>query len=270
MSLLRKRDSGSQLAKDIVRAVMRFASDTLDFIMPRQCCVCGDRLDYGESVFCSVCYMRLPLTGFIAAPYDNDMAKMFWGRVANIEKAFALLYHYPHSDSAHPVYALKYRKNPDIGVDLGIIMGKTMLQGGFFDGIDLILPVPLSRKRKRERKYNQSDMIALGLHDVSGLPVVTGAVRRVSFGGSQTQKDRWARATNVENAFVLVDGKKLRGRHVLIVDDVATTGATVCAFAKQVSLAGNVRISVATVAYAGQWHDDAPMPDDSDATTPQT
>lgn len=255
MALLRKHCSGSQLAKDTVRTLMKFVSNTFDFMMPRQCCVCGARLGHEESVFCSVCYMRLPHTKFIAAPYDNDMAKMFWGRVTNMEKAYAMAYHYPHSDSAHPVYALKYRQKPDIGVSLGLIMGKTMLQGGFFEGIDVILPVPLSKKRKRERKYNQSDMIALGLHDVSGLPVVTDAVRRVNFGGSQTQKDRWARASNVENAFKLVNGEKIHGRHVLIVDDVATTGATVCAFAKQVALAGNVKISVATVAYAGQWHE---------------
>lgn len=234
-------------------AIGRFASDLFDLIAPRLCAVCGRRLSHGEETICSACLMRLPLTGFIREPYDNDMAKVFWGRVANMEKAFALVYHQPHSGSANPVYALKYKRKPDTGTGLGVIMGKMMAAAGFFDDIDVILPVPLSRKRERGRGYNQSEMIAYGLRDVSGLPIVANAVRRVSFGGSQTQKDRWGRAENVENAFRLVDGRKLRGRHVLIVDDVVTTGATICAFARQVSLAGDVRISVASVGYAGQW-----------------
>lgn len=223
-------------------------------VMPRTCSICGQRLGRGEHTICTVCYMGLPQTGFAGNPYKNDMAKVFWGRVRNMEKAFAMIYYHDHSASAQPVYQLKYHKKADIGIDLGIIMGRAMLSEGFFDGIDAIVPVPLARKRLRQRGYNQSEMIAIGIHDVSSLPILKGVVRRVAFDGSQTKKDRWGRVENVENAFQLADGGKVRGRHVLIVDDVVTTGATICALAKQIERVGDVKISVAAWGYAGEWH----------------
>lgn len=226
-------------------------SSLLDIIVPRTCAICGRRLDTGEDIVCTVCLLRMPLTGFLDNPYNNDMAKMFWGRIKHMEKAFALAYHYPHADSAHPVYQLKYYEKPDVGVAIGLLMGRMMKEKGFLDGIDAILPIPLAGKRRRERGYNQSEMIALGLHDASGLKVLNDVVRRVSFEGSQTQKDRWDRAENVENAFELANGGRIRGMHVLIVDDVVTTGATVCAMARQIERVEGVRISVAATGYAG-------------------
>lgn len=227
-----------------------------DLLAPRTCCVCGRRLATNEDTICTTCFLELPLTGFFDNPYENDMAKAFWGRITNMEKAVALLYHQAHGDSAHPVYQLKYRGKPDLGIDLGIVMGRMMMEKGLFDDIDAIVPVPLAKKRERQRGYNQSLMIALGLHDISRLPIIDEAVRRVAFEGSQTRKDRWDRAENVEHAFELADGNRLRGRHVLVVDDVVTTGATVCAVAKEMEKAGEVRVSVAAVGYAGQWHAD--------------
>lgn len=223
----------------------------LDILMPRTCCVCGRRLDTAEDVICTACLMRLPQTGFADDLYENEMAKTFWGRIKNFEKAFALVYHQPHSDSAHPVYQLKYRGKPDVGTDYGLLMGKMLLPHGFFDDIDAIVQVPLAKKRVRARGYNQSEMIALGLHDVSHLPIYNNVVRRVSFEGSQTQMDRWNRTENVENAFQLVNGDKVRRKHLLIVDDVVTTGATVCAVAAQLQKADDVRISVISIGFAG-------------------
>lgn len=223
-----------------------------DILSPRTCCICGRRLDLTESVICTPCFVFLPHTGFLDDPYHNEMAKTFWGRVHNFEKAFALVHHNPHADSAHPVYKLKYRGKPDIGIDLGLVMGKMMSEHGFFDDIDAILPVPLATKRVKERGYNQSGMIALGIHDVSRLPIINNVVRRRSFEGSLTQKDRWTRTESVEDAFELMDGSRIRGKHVLIVDDVVTTGATICAVARQLQNIDNVHISVASIGFAGQ------------------
>lgn len=227
--------------------------DLLDIIAPRTCCVCGRRLGATEDVICTSCFLFMPRTDFLDDPYNNEMAKTFWGRVKNFEKAFALMYHQPHADSAHPVYQLKYNGKPDVGTDMGLIMGKMMAEKGFFEDIDAILPVPLAKKRTKERGYNQSQMIALGLHDVSRLPIYNNVVKRISFEGSQTQKDRWDRAENVENAFELTDGSRITGKHLLVVDDVVTTGATVCAIAKQLLQAKDVHISVASVGFAGQY-----------------
>ena len=188
----------------------------LDIIAPRLCCACGRRLNYNEVVFCATCMMRLPRTPFLKHPYDNEMAQTFWGRVAHFEKAYAFIYHQPHSDSARAVYKIKYFDMPDIGVDIGEIMGKMMKEARFTDDIDVILPVPLAKERKRQRGFNQSEMIAQGISYATGISVVTGAVSRVSFHGSQTKRDRQGRTENVENAFRLKNGKLVTGKHVLI------------------------------------------------------
>lgn len=222
-----------------------------DLIAPRTCCVCGRRLDVTENSICTPCFMYLPHTGFLNNLYENEMAKTFWGRVKNFEKAFALVYHKAHADSAHPIYQLKYNGKPDIGIDFGIIIGKLLSEKHFFDDINAIVPVPLARTRMRARGYNQSQMIALGLHDISRLPIYNNVVRRISFEGSQTQKDRQDRTENVEHSFELINGKMISGKHLLIVDDVVTTGATICAVAKQLQKMENVHISVVSIGFAG-------------------
>lgn len=224
----------------------------LDIIAPRLCCACGRRLNYNEVVFCATCMMRLPRTPFLKHPYDNEMAQTFWGRVAHFEKAYAFIYHQPHSDSARAVYKIKYFDMPDIGVDIGEIMGKMMKEARFTDDIDVILPVPLAKERKRQRGFNQSEMIAQGISYATGIRVVTGAVSRVSFHGSQTKRDRQGRTENVENAFRLKNGKLVTGKHVLIVDDIVTTGATIVAMAKQITQLPGVRVSVAAIGFAGE------------------
>lgn len=223
----------------------------LDIIMPRTCSVCGRRLGLDENIICNVCLMHLPLTHFDADPYENEMAKVFWGRIKHFEKAFALMYHLSHSDSARPIYKLKYFNKADVGIDLGLFIGRILGESGFFADIDAILPMPLAKKRMRQRGYNQSEMIATGLHDASHLPVLRNVVRRISFNGSQTDKGRWDRALNVEKAFELIDNTKIKGKHLLIVDDVVTTGATVCSLAKQLETVDGVRISVVTIGFAG-------------------
>lgn len=224
----------------------------LDILAPRTCCICGRRLGLEENVMCTSCFLHLPHTGFIDNLYENEMAKTFWGRIKNFEKAFALVYHKSHSDSAHPVYQLKYNDKPDIGIDLGLLMGRLLSEKGFFDDIDAILPVPLAKKRIKERGYNQSEMIAQGLHDVSRVQILYNVVRRDTFLGSQTRKGRQDRAENVENAFALLDSDKVRGKHLLIVDDVVTTGATVCALAKELQRVEDIHISVVSIGFAGQ------------------
>jgi ComF family protein len=224
----------------------------LDFLTPRTCCACGRRLSVDEEVFCTACELQLPFTDFLSHPYDNAMAQTFWGKIRHFEKAYALMYHEPHSDSAHVVYQIKYFNKPDTGIDIGALMGRAMKAKGFLDGIDALLPVPLAKQRERERGFNQSKMIALGISDATGLPVIDNAVKRTTFYGSQTRKDRISRAENVEHAFCLAKGDKLRGKHVLIIDDVVTTGATVCALAKEIEDIEGISISVAAIGFAGE------------------
>lgn len=231
---------------------LRLLRQLLDIAAPRLCSACGRRLNDGEEVFCATCMMRLPRTDFLAHPYDNEMAQTFWGRVSHFEKAYAFVYHQPHSESARAVYQIKYFGMADTGIDIGEIMGRQMKAAGFTDDIDIILPVPLTKERKRQRGFNQSEMIAQGISDATGIKVAKDIVKRVSFHGSQTRRDRQDRADNVENAFCLASGKRVTGKHVLIVDDIVTTGATIVAMAQQITLLPGVKVSVAAIGFAGE------------------
>ncbi|RKW57715.1 MAG: ComF family protein, partial [Prevotella sp.] len=148
------------------------------------------------------------------------------------------------------LYKLKYGNRPDLGVELGQLMGKELLPTGFFEGIDFIVPVPLARQRLRQRGYNQSEMLAQGIAQVTGLKVKRGLIRRIVNTETQTHKDRWARTDNVSQAFKLVQRMPETGCHVLFVDDVVTTGATLCACMGCLKGVANVKMSVLSVGVA--------------------
>ena len=226
-----------------------FWSRLLDLVSPRLCAVCGRRLTVTERTLCAVCNLHLPRTGFQRDPLRNVMAKQFWGRIA-VERVAALFYYEAGSAAGHVVYDLKYHDRPEIGHDLGRMMGREFMADGFFEGIDVIVPVPLAKKRQRQRGYNQSLMLAQGVSEATGLPIYNKVVRRTRFEGSQTQKGRWERLENVENVFELKDATSLRGRHALLIDDVVTTGATMVACARELLKVEGVSISLLALTFA--------------------
>ena len=228
--------------------IERWWSRVLDFIAPRQCVVCGSRLAIGEHSICTVCNLHLPRTAFQFSPTDNPMAQLFWHHTP-VERAAALFYYQSHSETARILYDLKYHDCPYVGEDLGRLMAGEMLQAGFFDGIDVLLPVPLSRWRRNQRGYNQSEWLARGIADVTGLPICTKALRRSRFVQSQTHLTREQRYENVAQTFELADAAPLRNRHVLLVDDVCTTGATLSSCADVLRGIEGVRISVLTLGF---------------------
>lgn len=215
---------------------------------PQQCFVCGGRLSPTENAMCSVCSLHLPRTGFCSSPHDNPMARLFWGLVA-VDKAAALFYYTVRSNVARVIYAMKYYGRADIGLKLGRMAALEFMDEGFFDDVDVIVPVPLARKRQRERGYNQSEAIARGVSSVTGLPVECRAVERTVFHVSQTSLMRWERMDNVDGIFRLSDASRLRGRHVLLVDDVVTTGATLTACASVMAAVPGIRLSMMTLGY---------------------
>ena len=170
-------------------------------------------------------------------------------KLTNVQKAAALFYYQPHSETAQLVYRLKYNNRPDIGEDMGRVMAKEMQLSDFFSDIDVLLPVPLSRKRLRQRGYNQSEQLAVGISDVTHLPIVTKALRRKDFHQSQTTLNRWQRQENVADTFQLKDDRQLQGKHVLLVDDICTTGATLIACAHALQDVEGIRISVLTLGF---------------------
>lgn len=221
----------------------------LDLISPRCCVVCGHRLTVTEEIICARCNFHLPRTGFQKDSYENEMAKLFWVQIP-MERAAALFFYEAHSETANILYELKYKDHPEIGEVMGRMMAKELTPSGFFDGIDGIVPVPLAKKRQRQRGYNQSMELARGISAFTHLPILNKVVRRTTYEGSQTSKDRWERNENVENVFELIDALAVRGKHLLIVDDVVTTGATVIACAKELAKAGDVKISVLALGFA--------------------
>ena len=222
-----------------------------DLISPRACAVCGCRVEVSAHVICAACNMLLPRTDFARHPYDNVMAKNLWG-IVPLEKAAALMRYEHGSQACNSVYGMKYNDHPDFCYQMGRLTAMELQATGFFDDIDLLMPVPLTDKRKAVRGYNQSEEMARGMADITRLPVITDVVRRTAFKGSQTSLSRWERQDNMKGAWELADGHKVAGKHVAIVDDVVTTGATIAACAKQLLKAGNVRISVVCLGYAGK------------------
>lgn len=223
-------------------------SRLLDLVSPRMCAVCGCRLAVSEDAICSRCNLHLPRTGFHADAWENDMARGLWGRVP-VERAAALIYYEAHAESSRVVIDLKYHDHPETGQALGRMMAREFMGSGFFEGIDAIVPVPLARQRLRQRGYNQSEAIAEGIGEVTGLLVLSRVIKRTAFKESQTHLGRWERNENVEGVFQLTDGAAVSGKHLLVVDDVVTTGATVVACGQELLKAGNVRLSFASLGF---------------------
>ena len=157
---------------------------------------------------------------------------------------------------------LKYHHRPDTGNYLGRLIASKGIESDFFKDIDAIIPIPITKSRRKTRGYNQSEEIAKGIQERTHLPIITDAIRRVTFTESQTQKDRWQRLENVKHVFQLSDtyhdkdGKHpitdLAGKHLLIIDDVCTTGATLISCCEELQKAGKMKFSIATIGWAAE------------------
>lgn len=230
----------------------------IDLLFPRYCAICDNRLNGTEEMLCVSCLRALPFTNNWKNPEENRMTKMFWGRIP-IERGMALYYYHSHANASYIIYNLKYHHRPDAAVYLGRIIANKGIEGKFFEGIDAIIPIPITKARRRYRGYNQSEEIAKGIREKTQIPIITDAIRRVVFTESQTKKNKMERLGNVENVFRLSDtysddqGKHpitdLAGKHLLVVDDVCTTGATIVSCCKELQKAGKMRFSIATIGW---------------------
>ena len=223
-------------------------SRLIDLVAPRACAICGRRLAIGEEVLCASCNLHLPRTNHAESPSDNPLAHRFWGLLP-VERAAALFYYEPHSVATRVIKEMKYHDHPEYGLFLGRLTAQEFSHHSFFEGIDAIVPIPLARRRQRQRGFNQSLEIARGIGEATGIPVVNDAVRRISFTNSQALSSHQEREVNVENAFELVSDDAIRNRHVLLVDDIVTTGATMRACLQQLQKGGAEKLSILCLAY---------------------
>lgn len=222
----------------------------LALLLGERCVVCGRPL--AGAKICPECLLRLPYIN-IKGVEANPIERLFWGSVPVVRASASMIYQ-PGFEADRILHAIKYNDRPDLAVEMGRIMAQEHIGHGFFEGIDAIVPVPLHPKRKRERGYNQSERLAQGIAEVTGIPVVE-LVKRTKDNVSQTKLAHEERSENVKGIFAADEAllQKFSGRHVLIVDDVITTGSTSINCAK--ALAGtSLRLSFLALAFAGRLH----------------
>jgi len=222
--------------------------DFISLLFPRLCYGCGSHLMRNENLICMECYVLIPRTNYHLLP-DNPVARLFWGRTF-IEKAAAFSFYNRGSRIRNLIHNLKYRGIKEVGYELGRMYGSSLRSSGFTNGIDLIMPVPLHPSKKRKRGFNQSEIISEGIAAATGLPVDVKCLVRKGVSATQTRRSRFERWTNVEGIFFVTDQQIITGKHILLVDDVITTGSTVESCANELLKADDVKVSVVALAYA--------------------
>lgn len=215
---------------------------------PGLCEGCRKPFVAGEAVLCIGCAIQLPETGYHAMP-GNETELRFSGRVPF---AWGTSYAWFTTDGLlqHLLHGLKYRYRSEIGAYLGHRLATDLRAAGRGGDLDLIIPVPLHPSKQAARGYNQSMVIAMAMGRELGVPVSDGILRRVRHTESQTSKTRQERADNMAGAFSVPDPQAISGKHILIVDDVLTTGATIEACAQTLLTTATVQVSIATIGIA--------------------
>jgi ComF family protein len=223
-------------------------SDLLSLLLPRTCPACGRALKDWEECLCLVCLGKLPVTHFHMDP-ENQMAEMFWGRIKLLQ-AIAWFYFRKGSAYQDVLHKLKYNDRPDIGVSLGRQYGYELRESSGFIKPDLLIPVPLNARKQRKRGFNQSEAIAKGLSEGLNIPLKGHLLTRPLATSTQTRKSRYDRYLNVSGKFKVTDPSQLENRHILLIDDVITTGATLEACAEELLSVPGVQVSVVALAWA--------------------
>ncbi len=225
----------------------KYFSNFLHLFYPHNCEGCGTDILYDSQFLCAKCMHRLPETGFFSIA-ANPIEKLFYGRT-NITNAGAAFYFTKDSLLQHLLIELKYRGNKEAGYFLGRMMGHTLKNSERFNDVDALVPLPLNEKKEWLRGYNQAMIICEGISEVFNRPILTNAVARIRFTETQTKQNRVSRWQNMEHVFRVSDPAELKNRHILLVDDVITTGATLEACGSSILEVAGVRVSIGAAAF---------------------
>ncbi len=223
-------------------------NDFLNLFFPNLCQACGKPLVVHENIICLSCLYKLPKTNFHMHE-NNPISRIFWGR-ANIRSATSFLFFNKGGSVQKLIHQFKYNSKIETGRYLSNLMGKDLVKSDLFNTIDVIIPVPLHKKKLHKRGFNQSDIIAEGIGDAMNVPAITDTLIRTEHTETQTKKSRYTRWENVKGKFDIHNPHTIEGKHILLVDDVLTTGATLEACAQTLLEVPNTTVSLATLAYA--------------------
>ncbi len=223
-------------------------TDVFNLFYPLLCPACNSLLLKQETHICTDCLYKLPKTNF-HLDANNSMAQLFWGRT-RIKAAAACYYFERGSKCRKILHQIKYRGKKELALFLGILYGKELSGSGCFTEPHMLIPVPLHPSREKLRGFNQSEWFARGLAESLGKKVVTDVLVRVKGIETQTHKSRMERWENVENSFRINLEEKITQKHILLVDDVVTTGATLESCASLLMKTPGVDVSILTIAFA--------------------
>jgi ComF family protein len=229
---------------------MSLFRDFLGLVFPEVCAACGSPLVLNENMICTSCLLHLPRTHF-SKERDNPVSQVFWGKL-DVYSATALFFFKKGSGVQHLLHQLKYKGNREIGIYLGSLLGDELMVSELFSKVEAVVPVPLHPRKQRKRGYNQSEVIAEGICRSLMATMDTKTLIRVHYSDTQTKKSRYRRWENVKDIFSITSEMYLEGKHVLLVDDVLTTGSTMEACATALLTIPKLTLSVACIAFASR------------------
>ncbi len=221
--------------------------DIINLFYPNICQICDAELYKNQKILCTNCVNELPITNF-HLDNENPVKKVFYGRVP-IENATSLLVFKKKSSVQKLIHRLKYRGHQEIGSYLGAWTGAELAKTNSYQAIDLVIPVPLHKKKLRARGFNQVEEFGKEIASALNIPYIDDVLLKTSFSATQTLKTRLARWGNIEESFVMLNSEKIKDKHIMLVDDLITTGATLEACADVLLEVENVKISIVTMAF---------------------
>ncbi len=219
----------------------------MHLLYPQICFGCGTDQIEKAMPLCTQCVQDLPFTDFFSIN-ENPIEKIFWGRT-DIQNAGALLFFTKDSLVQTLITQLKYHHNKKVGILFGKLMGEAIAVEEKFKQVDFIIPIPISASKMNSRGYNQSEVIAMGIQQVWNRSIMQDVLIKKNWSNSQTKKDRKARLQQVPDLFFLQNPAFIKGKHILLVDDVLTTGATLEAAIETLMAGSPASVSIAVAAY---------------------
>lgn len=219
--------------------------DFLQIIYPKFCAGCGSDAISSEQPFCILCESKLPQTHFFKMK-ENPITNIFKGRLSIVNAGSA--YYYTNDTAIQAlIYAMKYKEDRNMGIYLGKLLGKKLKESDWFSQIDVLVPLPLHKDKEKKRGYNQAELLCQGVAQISPCEIITDAVIRNKATTSQTHKSRTERILAMEDKFELKKPEKLINKHILLIDDLVTTGATLEFCGLEILKAADTQLSIATL-----------------------